>query len=312
MNQLSFADLQAFERMAATGSLSATARGLKVSVATLSRLLERMERAVGAKLFVRSTQGLALTPEGDVFLQGCVRSRLELEHLRSQMNESNGRVCGPVRVSASAAMTCGWLAPSLPSLIARYPKLTVDLLVNDDHVSLGTAGVDVAIRTGGDLPESCVARTLGRIDTALYASPQGVGGRGLPNTIADLQHIAHVVNCRHWVLNTWRFEGGRSINAQGPVRASTTAVVLALAQEGLGVACLPERVAAPAVQNGRLVQLQGLGFQSHAVAVHAVFSPTLRHVPRLRACLDHWALWFDRTSPRPDQGKVTPAAVTTV
>jgi DNA-binding transcriptional LysR family regulator len=312
MNDLSFADLQAFERMAATGSLSAAARELQVSVATVSRQLERTERSVGAALFVRSTQGLALTPEGDVFLQGCARSRLELERLREEMSRSNGRVSGPVRVSASAAVATGWLAPSLPSLMARHPELTVDLLVNDDRILLGAEGVDVAIRTGVPLPPSGVARPLGRIDTALYVSPKLLATSGQPQTVEALQGWAQLVNCRHAVLNHWRFGGGATLTASGPVRANTTALVMDLAVQGLGVACLPQRLVAPALQNGLLVRLEDVGFQSHALAVHAVFSPTLRHAPRLRACLAHWADWFAGTAPAPGQGSATPAAVTTV
>ncbi|MBY0466704.1 MAG: LysR family transcriptional regulator, partial [Burkholderiales bacterium] len=113
MDHLSFDDLRLFARMAALGSLSAVARERLVSVAKLSRALERMERACGKCLFQRTTQGLSLTPDGDAFLRGCVDAAGVLEGLRAGLSGAEGPVQGHLAVSASASLAEHWLVPSL-------------------------------------------------------------------------------------------------------------------------------------------------------------------------------------------------------
>ena len=73
MRDLAFDDLALFARVAELGTLSAVARERDVPVSQVSRSLARIEKACGARLIHRSTHGLALTPEGETFLDYCHR-----------------------------------------------------------------------------------------------------------------------------------------------------------------------------------------------------------------------------------------------
>jgi DNA-binding transcriptional LysR family regulator len=292
MEHLSFDDLRLFARMAALGSLSAVARERLVSVAKLSRALDRMEQACGTPLFQRTRQGLSLTVEGDVFLRGCADADRMLEGLRAGLSVADTDVQGRLVVSASASLAEHWVVPSLPALHRAHPRLRLDVRVDDRVIDLGHEGVDVAIRAGAITHGALVARRLGRIATGLYASPVYLAAHGNPTCSGQLAQHQLLANCSHPSLNRWVLAAGSVVHADGPLRASTTSVLLAMAVQGLGVARLPCRMANEAMASGRLVPVLASECVTGSVPVHAVYSPALRQVPRLRVCVDHWVRCF--------------------
>lgn len=58
-------DISLFLRVLDTGSISAAARTLDLSVAVASQRLKRLERELGVPLFQRTTRTLRITPEGE-------------------------------------------------------------------------------------------------------------------------------------------------------------------------------------------------------------------------------------------------------
>ena len=63
-------DLQIFLTLADTGNLTRTAEKLYLAQPTLSKRLQNMESELGATLFLRSKQGVTLTPAGASFPYG--------------------------------------------------------------------------------------------------------------------------------------------------------------------------------------------------------------------------------------------------
>ncbi len=57
-------DLRIFLAVVRGESLSAAGRVLKIDPATVGRRIARLEEVMGARLFVKSPQGYALTSEG--------------------------------------------------------------------------------------------------------------------------------------------------------------------------------------------------------------------------------------------------------
>ncbi|MBY0464494.1 MAG: substrate binding domain-containing protein, partial [Burkholderiales bacterium] len=223
---------------------------------------------------------------------GCVDAAGVLEGLRAGLSGTEGPVQGHLAVSASASLAEHWLVPSLPALHSAHPGLRLDIRVNDRVVDLGQEGVDVAIRAGAVTHGSLVARRLGTIATALYASPGYLATHGVPSGPDQLAQHRLLANCSHPVLNHWVFVTGPSVQADGPLRANSTNVLLAMTLQGLGIARLPCRMARDAVEAGCLLPVLAPVCLPDPVPVHAVFSPAMRQVPRLRVCVDHWVRCF--------------------
>ena len=89
MDGLGFDDLKLFARVAALGTLSAVARERDVPVSQISRALTRIERSCGARLIHRSTHGLALTAEGETFLDYCRRLAAQRNSKRYGQSRTN-------------------------------------------------------------------------------------------------------------------------------------------------------------------------------------------------------------------------------
>jgi DNA-binding transcriptional LysR family regulator len=299
MQELGFDDLHLFERLVALGTLTAAARERGVPVGQVSRALARIERVCGALLLRRSSQGLTLTEDGDCLLGYCRRIARTLGDLQQELNPGEQPVSGRVRVAASLLLTQHWLVPSLPELLRQYPALSVDLLAEGPSTDVLHDSVDLLVCTDPSPTPHVLQWPLGQLDTGLYASPSYLHEHGEPGQPLGLARHRLLSNCAHPVLNGWAFADGSRLQADGRVRADTTAAIAALALQGLGVAHLPRKVGDAHAAQGLLRPVLPGQVQTAAVQVCAMVQAERQRLPRLRACLAHWTASFAAPVPQP-------------
>lgn len=295
MKELAFDDLQLFARVAELGTLSAVARERDVPVSQVSRALVRIEKACGARLIHRSTHGLSLSEQGITFLDHCRRIIGTLDELEGAFASESGDVSGLVRVAASTVIAQHQLLPSLPGLGRRHPRLRVDLEVGDRLADMAREGIDIAIRTSTHPPETVVARRIGTLSRALYATPDYLADAGTPCHPDDLRHHRLITNSAVAMLNHWHFDiQGRKHTwvADGYWRSNDTNVVASLALQGLGIARLASVVAEPMVREGRLVPVLPEFVDRQPVPIYAMTAGGRHRLPKVRACIDYWAEWL--------------------
>lgn len=297
MRALVLDDLLLFARVATLGTLSAVARERNAPVSQVSRALVRMERACGARLIHRSTHGLALTPEGETFLAYCQRMAGTLEELEGDFAAQAGAPSGLVRVAASTVVAQYQLVPSLPGLRNRYPALRVELEVSDRLVDMARDGIDIAIRTTVNLPDTVIARRIGTLGRALYATPDYLARAGTPSHPDDLRHHQLITNSAVVGLNQWPFvvEGKpRSMAAEGDWRTNDTGLAATMVLQGLGIGRLATVAALPLVAQGRLVAVLADHVAPQSVPIYAVTAGARQRLPKIKAAIDYWAEWFAR------------------
>lgn len=300
MNELAFDDLALFARVVALGTLSAAAREREVPVSQVSRALSRIEKNCGARLIHRSTHGLSLTPEGETFLGYCRRITGLLEELEGDFSSQALEASGLVRVAASSVMAQYLLLPSLAALHTRHPQLRVDMDVSDRLVDLVHDGIDIAIRTALTLPDTLVARRIGSLGRALYAAPSYLGDAGSPAEPGELRRHRLVTNSAATQLNLWPFVvDGKplQIAAEGCWRANDTGLAANMVLQGLGIGRLATVVAEPLVRQGKLLAVLADVVDRQPVPVYAVTATARQRLPKIRACIEHWAGWFARQQP---------------
>ncbi len=112
MEGLALDDLKLFARVAALGTLSAVARERDVPVSQVSRALTRLERTCGARLIHRSTHGLALTAEGETFLDYCRRIGATLDELEADF---------ATKAREASEREAAGLPPATPQRASCYP-----------------------------------------------------------------------------------------------------------------------------------------------------------------------------------------------
>jgi DNA-binding transcriptional LysR family regulator len=282
--------MEVFVQVVDSQSFSAAARRLLLSPSAVSKLIARMESRLGARLLVRSTRGLHLTPEGASF---DARARRILESIAEAEREVSRALTprGRVRVNSNVPFGRSCLLPLIPELLQRYPELLVDLVLTDQVVNVREERTDIAIRTGPLKDSSLVSRELGLSRFVVVASPSYLERHGMPEDPASLARH----NCLRFGFSrhsqVWPFidgVGGRlSVAPQGSLQVSDGETMRVLTLEGVGIARLARFHVGRDIAKGRLVPLLESYNPGDTDPVHAVFIGPGKELPaRVRAVLD--------------------------
>jgi DNA-binding transcriptional LysR family regulator len=141
-------EMSIFQRVIERGSFAGAAEDVGLSPSAVAKLITRLERRLGVRLINRTTRRLALTAEGEIYLE---RSRDILEAIEAAESEiASARVSphGHLRVHAFPSFAVDKLAPILPEFLARYPRITIDFLLTNRFVDVIGENVDVAFSGG--------------------------------------------------------------------------------------------------------------------------------------------------------------------
>jgi len=279
-------ELKAFERTAHTNSLSRTARELRLSVASVSKRLEHLERRLGVRLFNRSTRGLALTDEGHEALATACRLLADADALQGMFADAPAAIGGTLRVAAPSRFGETYVTPAVAAFLRQHPHAWVDLQFTDRTQNLIDEGIDLAIRIGPLADSGYIVRKLSDSQRVVCASPAYLERRGRPVEPRDLEdHDCLVLEGN----DTWRFErDGEAIavRVQPRVRCRQSDAVSALARLGTGIALKSIWDVADDLEQGRLETVLPV-YTVHSEAAISLLLPHRRFVPpRVRAFIE--------------------------
>lgn len=289
-------EMRVFRAIVENEGFTAAAHALGVSQPFVSRTLGRLEQRLGQKLVQRSTRGLRMTDEGERYLAAALQIFSALDSAEGAFSSTEAEAAGDLRVSAPLAFGIDQIVPILPKFLASHEHLKLHLSLTDTVVSLMDDHVDVAIRMG-DLPSSAlVKRKLCNLQRVVVASPLYIQVHGEPGHPLDLtQH-----NCLEWQgehdrLNHWPFKNAEDTApfvARGNFRSSNGLTMFAMCVAGVGIMRMAEHLALPAIRNGTLVRLLEHYKPIDMTAIHAVYPPERRAIPRVRYFVEYLAAHF--------------------
>ncbi len=231
MERLNWDDIRLFLALAREGTLSGAAHALGVGVATISRRIDRIERAIGLPLFLRSQQGYALTDQGAALLPRAERMELAAHEMRAEA-ALQVDIRGKVRVASIETLISPVVVPALAPLLEANPGLEVEVMCSPTPVNLHRHDADLALRmvvpNGGNL----LVRRLATMGFGLYGPADGaVSARHV--TWPDL---AGVDTLLAWSKSFGATDGSRfSVNSLEPL--------LKAVQCGIGIGVLPHFLA---------------------------------------------------------------------
>jgi DNA-binding transcriptional LysR family regulator len=259
---LSMSGLPDFEALAMVAkvaeerSYAGAARALGVSVATVSRAVTRLEERLGGRLFNRTSRRLALTDLGRGVAERAARVLWEAEEAESTARELASRPRGTVRLAVPMSFGLRWVAPLLPDFFRLYPDISVDLHLSDASADLIGEGFDAALRIAVLEESSLVARRLCSIGRQVVAAPAYLTRYGRPQHPGELAShhcLGYAYRARG---DVWRFAGPAgetvAVTPSGPLRVTNVDALLPTLLEGLGIAELPDFIAAEHLASGRL------------------------------------------------------------
>lgn len=245
-------------RTAEAGSFVAAGRDLGISASAVGKAIARLEARLGTRLLHRSTRSMTLTAEGASFLDHCRRIFDEVDAAEAMLIDATAVPQGVLRVSLPLAGML--LMPVIGAFMQAWPAIRMDLDFTDRMVAVIEEGFDAVIRTGDIADSRLMSRKLGVFRHRIVASPAYLERHGVPVTPEDLlQH-----DClHHRYMNTGRLEPwplirdgvDLALDLPRTTVATTIDPLIYLAEQGLGIACLPPFAVADQLRAGTLVNL---------------------------------------------------------
>ncbi|WP_338866772.1 LysR family transcriptional regulator [Myxococcus stipitatus] len=286
----SLGSLNAFVQAAETRSFTAAGRQLGVSSSAIGKAVARLEERLAVRLFHRSTRTITLTPEGALFLERCRRIFCEIEAAELELAQTREAPRGRLRVSMPLAGML--MTPTVSAFMRAYPEIELDLDFSDRLVDVIEEGFDGVVRAGEVNDSRLMARVLGTFRLILVGSPDYFARRGTPRKPEDLkshaclQHrFASTGKLERWPL---RRRGRKELELPSTAVVNTIEPLIFMAEQGLGIACLPDFALRRQLAQGTLVTV----LDSHLdhEGTFRMLWPSSRYLsPKLRVFVDFMA-----------------------
>ncbi len=250
--------MQIFARVAELASFTRAAESLGIPKASASNAVQQLESALGTQLLHRTTRKVQLTQDGQAFYERSKDLLADMDELQSMFQRGEQSLRGRLRVDMPSAMSRKYIMPRLPQFLQAHPQIELELSSTDRRVDLVREGFDCVLRVGALGDFNLIARPLGHLRVATYASPAYLRSHGTPRTLEDLagHRLVHYVSTLGARPDGFEYAdpdgaGFRSLPMAGALTVNNSEAYEAACLAGLGL------IQAPAVGLRHLVE-QGL------------------------------------------------------
>ncbi|SCW41366.1 MULTISPECIES: LysR family transcriptional regulator [unclassified Pseudomonas] len=276
-------DARVFLAVCRASTLRGAARVLGVDQATVGRRVTALEKSLDAALFLRTSDGYALTAVGEAALKAVEKMEHSALELERRIQGLDDRLLGNVRVATTDSLAIDFLIPAIASLHERHPDVRVQLDASTQILSLVKREADIAVRnTRPDNPD-LIARRIARWPVGLFASQAYVEARGVPSPGSEFEGHDLVVYQPYWQGSKDFTLVSEPIN-RGRIVASLSSSLLVRRSiaAGLGVGEIPLYMGA---RDG-LLRIWPERTRALPYEVWLVTHADLRHTARVRAVID--------------------------
>jgi LysR family transcriptional regulator, regulator for bpeEF and oprC len=283
--------IQMFVRVVEGGSFSTAARERGVGQPAVSKQIAALEAHLGAQLLLRTSRSLTLTDAGQEFYESARRLVGEVEAAESRVGHRQLSPSGLVRATVAPVFGRLYVVPRLREFFARYPEISVELLISDRTVDLIEEGIDVDIRNG-DLPDSTlVVRKIAATPIVTVATPGYLTKHGVPKTPSDIDQHSCVIYAPQGAIRAWGFEGkfGSIVHQpKGKFRTNDAEQIRAAVLSNLGLAHTPGWLFASEIASGTVRRILR-DYEPPNLSISAVH-PSGRRLPtKVRVFIDFLA-----------------------
>lgn len=254
-----FEGIPAFLAVARATSFRAAAKELGVTAGAVSQSIRTLDRRVGLPLFQRTTRSVALTEAGASLFARLAPALTEVTQALAALNEMREVPAGQLRLTVPGVAVPLFVEPIVLPFRKRYPKVELEVSINDHRVDLAQDGFDAGIRLGEFVAKDMIGlRLSGALRWRIVGSPAYFAERGHPRTPRDLDKH-ELIRFRfgdrgglpNWILT----EKGRNclIDLPRGIVVNDGVCALALARRGCGLAYVPDPLVKDEVAKGTLV-----------------------------------------------------------
>jgi LysR family glycine cleavage system transcriptional activator len=277
--------------IARSPSFAAAAEALHVTPSAVSQQIKVLEGRLGTLLFEKSGRSVRLTADAAQLVDRLKPLFAQIDDAIEDFTDGGQRVRGKVVIAGPDAFCRMWLTPRIPKLLAKHEELVLDVkYLQNDAVerALVSGEVDLAVLVATPEAPGLETSVLFREELVAVASPKYLDEQGEPHKQVDLdQHRFVIFDPHARILEAWlRGVFGAGAKLRGKVVCSVRSLEqnLALAEQGVGIAIVPNHVAQPAVDAGgvRVIEVERRTKRA-TNAIHLAWRSAAREAARVRA-----------------------------
>ncbi|MEM7466635.1 MAG: LysR family transcriptional regulator [Pseudomonadota bacterium] len=289
-----FSAMRTFAQVAMTGGFSSAAKNLGVSKATVSKQIAELESYLGAQLLIRTTRRVRLTEDGIYYADKCREILETIDATESVFQTEDLEPEGDLRIAAPQTFSELHLATALDAFLHKFPKINVELILQDSFVGFIEQEIDVGIRISNLEDSSLIARRFASTRIVTTASPEYLRSRGTPTKPGDLRDHELILDANFRDPRRWRFsDNGKeiAIPVAGRIKVNSAVLAREMALRHAGLIMGPAFVVREAVAKQKLkVVLEK--FETSPLGIYVLY-PQQRHVSkRIRALVSFLAEHF--------------------
>jgi len=294
-----FSNNAAFIGVIEHGSFAEAARKMGLSRSHVNKSVIALEDALGVQLLVRTTRKVSPTPSGEAYYKHVRRIMTDLEDAERAVSEDNDEPRGILRLNAPMSFGSLHLASAITDFMCQYPKLSVELSLDDRFIDPIAEGYDATIRIAElNNSPSLIDHPIVKVRRYFMASPQFLRENGQIEAPEQLKSL----RCLHYGTlgegHMWRIVGNdktHTIQVNGVMCANNGEVLYEAAKRGLGIAFLPTFIAGPALQSGELVRVL-TEYTPPEIHLMLLYPPNRHLAPKIKRLID---FLYDRFGGRP-------------
>lgn len=279
--------LAVFATVVETGSFAAAARNIGSSRSRVSEQVSQLENVLGIRLLQRSTRQLLVTREGAEIYDKARRLPDILGEVENTVTASEP--AGRVALSMNHDFAHKFLLPLLPEFQSRYPKITLDLAIDDEVRDMIAQQIDLSIRIGLPNDSALVGRVLHEESLCVFASPLYEKKFGLPKTVKDAEKhrwiILPQISSQSVLLRSKRGRKGIEISPRDFYRCNSPLLMQKMILNGLGIGALLPSMVREEIKRHKLKEV--LPSYNSEPLIFSLVYPSRKQVPqRTRVLID--------------------------
>jgi DNA-binding transcriptional LysR family regulator len=278
-----FEDIRTFVAVVQARGFAQAGKRLGLAKSAISRRVSDLEERLGTRLLHRTTRQVSPTAAGVEYYERGVRLLAELQETEDIVSSGSNEPTGSLRISAPVSFGSHCLGPIIPEFMGRFPRVQVELELEDRLIDLVASGFDVAVRASRLKDSSLIARKIVPIRHVICASPDYLRRRGRPKLPVDLSN--HTTLRYSLADDSWEFAKSGALSPPSMLRCNNGDTLREAAVAGGGLVYLPTFIVHEAVADGRL-EVCLSGFEKDPIALYAVY-PSTRHLSaKIRVFID--------------------------
>jgi len=240
-------------------SFTRAAAQLGVSQSALSHAMRNLETRLDVRLLTRTTRSVAPTEAGEQLFMRLSPHLLEIEQELTALRDTRDRPAGNIRITAGEHAMSAVLWPVLKPFMVKYPDINVEVTVDNGLTDIVDGRFDAGIRLGEQVAKDMIAvRIAPDMRMLVVGSADYLQRFGVPETPEQLEQH-RCINMRlptRGGLYAWEFErDGRElrVRVEGQLTLNNLPQRIDAAENGLGLAYVPEDTVQEAIAQGRLI-----------------------------------------------------------